>query len=283
MTKTMMALATAATLAVTAMAAPAPAEARGGRGAATCRRPRARRDRRCCDRIQPPGLRLSAGLLCPGSGLLRPVLLLDPRAILGRLRLARPPRPGLLTAHRSGLTWKKRPPWALFSCPGRGRAGLRRSLSGPISYTLMHTGRWPGNRAIMRNQDFVGASRPHLKGGFDEEASGRSRRCRPGRRGNDRDRKRRFGATLSPPSPSSRRRPGHRPLIGGLAAGAIIGGAIASSRPAYAYPPGYYAPGYAPGYGPAPVEYYDEPVCTIQPQQYWDGFNWRVRNVRVCN
>jgi hypothetical protein len=68
------------------------------------------------------------------------------------------------------------------------------------------------------------------------------------------------------------------PLLGGLAAGAIIGGAIASSRPAYAYPPGYYAPGYAP----APVEYY-EPVCTIQRQQFWDGYNWRVRNVRVCD
>ena len=84
-----------------------------------------------------------------------------------------------------------------------------------------------------------------------------------------------------------RRGPGIAPLIGGLAAGAIIGGAIASSRPAYAYPPGYYAPGYAPGYGPgygpAPVEYYDQPVCTVQPQQYWDGFNWRVRNMQVCN
>jgi hypothetical protein len=82
-----------------------------------------------------------------------------------------------------------------------------------------------------------------------------------------------------------RRGPGIGPLVGGLAAGAIIGGAIASSRPAYAYPPGYYAPGYAPppGYGPAPDEYYDEPVCGIQQQQFWDGFNWRVRNVRVCN
>ena len=69
------------------------------------------------------------------------------------------------------------------------------------------------------------------------------------------------------------------PLLGGLAAGAIIGGAIASSRPAYAYPPGYYAPGYAP----APVEYYDEPVCSIQRQQFWDGYNWRIRNVRVCD
>ena len=79
-----------------------------------------------------------------------------------------------------------------------------------------------------------------------------------------------------------RRGPGVAPLLGGLAAGAIIGGAIASSRPAYAYPPGYYAPGYAPGYAPAPVEY-DEPICTLQRQQYWDGYNWRYRNVQVCN
>ena len=75
-----------------------------------------------------------------------------------------------------------------------------------------------------------------------------------------------------------RRGPGIAPIVGGLAAGAIIGGAIAASRPAYAYPPGYYAPGYAP----APVEY-DEPICTIQRQQFWDGYNWRIRNVQVCN
>src|SRR5262245_26453155 len=74
------------------------------------------------------------------------------------------------------------------------------------------------------------------------------------------------------------RGPGIAPFVGGLAAGALIGGAIASSRPAYAYPPGYYAPGYAPG----PVEY-DEPICTIRRQQFWDGYNWRVRNVQVCN
>jgi hypothetical protein len=76
------------------------------------------------------------------------------------------------------------------------------------------------------------------------------------------------------------RGPGPGAVLGGLAAGAIIGGAIAASRPAYAYPPGYYAP--SPAYGYGPVEY-DEPVCSIQRQQYWDGFNWRVRNVQVCN
>ncbi|MDQ8727770.1 hypothetical protein [Bradyrhizobium sp. LHD-71] len=76
------------------------------------------------------------------------------------------------------------------------------------------------------------------------------------------------------------RGPGIAPLIGGLAAGAIIGGAIASSRPAYAEPPPAY---YAPRYAPAPVEYYEEPACAIESQRYWDGFNWRVRNVRVCD
>jgi hypothetical protein len=50
-------------------------------------------------------------------------------------------------------------------------------------------------------------------------------------------------------------------VIGGLAAGAIIGGAIASSRPAY----GYYA--VAPGYAPYPAYYADAPVGC--PGGYW--------------
>ena len=44
-------------------------------------------------------------------------------------------------------------------------------------------------------------------------------------------------------------------IIGGLAAGAIIGGAIANSGPAYGAPaPGYYG-GYAPVAGYEPYEY----------------------------
>jgi len=40
-------------------------------------------------------------------------------------------------------------------------------------------------------------------------------------------------------------------VLGGLAAGAILGGAIAASRPGYYdYGPGYYGP--APAYGPPP-------------------------------
>ncbi len=68
-------------------------------------------------------------------------------------------------------------------------------------------------------------------------------------------------------------------VIGGLAAGAIIGGALAGA-PAYAYGPGYgYAPGYG-YYGGGPVYY--GPRCHWQRQQFWDGFGWRLRNVRVC-
>ena len=59
-------------------------------------------------------------------------------------------------------------------------------------------------------------------------------------------------------------------LIGGLAVGALIGGAIASSSPAYAGPYGYYG---------APAAY---PACYWQRQQFWNGFAWQVRRVQVC-
>jgi len=63
-------------------------------------------------------------------------------------------------------------------------------------------------------------------------------------------------------------------VIGGLAAGAIIGSA-AGYGPYYGgYGPGYYA--YAPG--PA---YYGG--CYLTRQRIWDGWGWRVRRVRVCN
>ena len=47
-------------------------------------------------------------------------------------------------------------------------------------------------------------------------------------------------------------------VAAGLIGGAIVGGAIASS-------PYYYGP------------------CYWQHQRFWDGFAWRVRNVRVCS
>jgi hypothetical protein len=70
-------------------------------------------------------------------------------------------------------------------------------------------------------------------------------------------------------------------IIGGLAAGAIIGG-IASNSYGY-YGPGYY--GYGPGYygyGPGPV-YYGGPDCYWTRQRIWDGWNWHLRRVRVCD
>ncbi|MCZ7658078.1 MAG: hypothetical protein M5U07_09560 [Xanthobacteraceae bacterium] len=63
-------------------------------------------------------------------------------------------------------------------------------------------------------------------------------------------------------------------IIGGIAAGAILGGAIANS-PAYGYGP---APVYvAPGYGPGPGCYYAR-------QRVWDEYYgvWRRQRVLVC-
>jgi hypothetical protein len=61
-------------------------------------------------------------------------------------------------------------------------------------------------------------------------------------------------------------------MLGGLAVGAIAGSAIASS----ARPPAYYA---APVYvAPAPPP----PRCWFAPQQVWDGYEYVVQSVRVC-
>ena len=54
----------------------------------------------------------------------------------------------------------------------------------------------------------------------------------------------------------------------GLLGGAIVGGAIANSRPAY-------------GYG-GPV-YVEEPACRLVRERFWDGYGWRVRRVQVCD
>ena len=79
-------------------------------------------------------------------------------------------------------------------------------------------------------------------------------------------------------------------MIGGLAAGAIIGGALASpyyygGGPAYGYGGGpYYGAGYGGGYyGGGPYYAYGGGGgCYLQRERYWDGFGWRVRRVQVC-
>jgi hypothetical protein len=60
-------------------------------------------------------------------------------------------------------------------------------------------------------------------------------------------------------------------VLGGLAAGAIIGSAAAYG------PYGPYGPYYA--YGPSP---YYGPACWWQRQRVWDGYGWRYTRVRVC-
>jgi len=60
-------------------------------------------------------------------------------------------------------------------------------------------------------------------------------------------------------------------IIGGLAAGAIIGSAIGHG-PYYAYAPGPYAYNGYGGYG----------GCYWTRQRVWDGWGWRIRPVRVC-
>jgi hypothetical protein len=64
-------------------------------------------------------------------------------------------------------------------------------------------------------------------------------------------------------------------VVGGLAAGAIVGSAIANSRPVYVEP--------APVYVPPPPAYVDGPVCHTERQQVWDGYAYRMRRVQVCD
>src|SRR5262245_60193082 len=64
-------------------------------------------------------------------------------------------------------------------------------------------------------------------------------------------------------------------IAGGLIGGALIGGALAS-RPVYAPPP---PPVY---YYPTPVVV-EEPVCRIVRESHWDGYGYRIREVRICD
>lgn len=66
-------------------------------------------------------------------------------------------------------------------------------------------------------------------------------------------------------------------VIGGLAAGAIIGSAIANSNGYGAYD------GYGTYYAP-PVAYYGpgSPGCYWHWQRVWDGYMWRQQRVYMC-
>jgi hypothetical protein len=72
-------------------------------------------------------------------------------------------------------------------------------------------------------------------------------------------------------------------VIGGVAAGAIIGSAIANNPPpppAY-YPPPPPPPGYGPGYAPAYAQL--GPGCYWGRRRVWvEGYGYQVRNVPIC-
>jgi hypothetical protein len=86
------------------------------------------------------------------------------------------------------------------------------------------------------------------------------------------------GSTVAAPAPAHAQRGVAAGVAAGLIGGAIVGGAIASQNRYYG-PGYYYGPG--PGYYVADPGYYDTP-CVWQRQRFWDGYGWRVRNVRVC-
>jgi hypothetical protein len=56
------------------------------------------------------------------------------------------------------------------------------------------------------------------------------------------------------------------PIVGGLAAGAILGAALAP-RPHYAY-----------AYDPV----FFGPRCVIRRERIWDGWRWRLRRIEDC-
>lgn len=61
-------------------------------------------------------------------------------------------------------------------------------------------------------------------------------------------------------------------VIGGLAAGAIIGGAYGAYGPYGPYGGPYYG---GPYYAAAPG-------CGVRRERFWDGYRWRIHRVRVC-
>jgi len=98
-------------------------------------------------------------------------------------------------------------------------------------------------------------------------------------------------------------------IVGGIAAGAIVGSAVAATAPPpyyypppppgyYPPPPGYYAPpppaayypppaaavpGPSPGAAPAPAYAQLAPGCHWAKRQVWvEGVGYRTRTVQVC-
>ena len=78
-----------------------------------------------------------------------------------------------------------------------------------------------------------------------------------------------IGAVTSPTPAEARWRHGFpvAPVVGGLAAGALLGAALAAPRPYY-------------GYAYEPVHF--GPRCYVRRERFWDGWGWHVRRVEDC-
>ena len=64
-------------------------------------------------------------------------------------------------------------------------------------------------------------------------------------------------------------------IIGGTALGVLAGAAAAGAvPPPPPPPPPYYNPAYAPGPGPR---------CWFERRQVWDGYEYVIQPVRICN
>ena len=75
-----------------------------------------------------------------------------------------------------------------------------------------------------------------------------------------------IGAVASPTAAHAR---WHRhfpvaPIVGGLAAGAILGAALAAPR-TVVYEPVYYGP-----------------PCVVRRERFWDGWRWHFRRIEDC-
>jgi hypothetical protein len=75
------------------------------------------------------------------------------------------------------------------------------------------------------------------------------------------------GTAISPTAAQARWHHGFpvAPVVGGLAAGALIGAAFAAPHYYYGYAPAYYGP-----------------RCVLRHERFWDGWDWHVRRVEDC-
>jgi hypothetical protein len=81
-----------------------------------------------------------------------------------------------------------------------------------------------------------------------------------------------IGAIASPTAADARWHRGFPvgPVVGGLAAGALLGAALAP-RAYYVYEPVVYQP-----------VVYAGRSCYIRRERIWDGWRWRIRRVEEC-